>query len=147
MSDFFFTLSHINQVAAAFWKSNKNKKVWAFHAPMGAGKTTFIHALCSEILKVKNNISSPTFAIINEYASDVAGTVLHMDWYRLKSEEEAIHTGIEDALYSGNLCLVEWPEKAEGLLPDDTLHIYIEAVDATTRRIYVPQPEDDAAVD
>jgi tRNA threonylcarbamoyladenosine biosynthesis protein TsaE len=141
MSDFFYTLKHINQVAAAFWKSNKTKKVWAFHATMGAGKTTFIHALCSEILKVENNISSPTFAIINEYASSLAGTVFHMDWYRLKDEEEAIHTGVEDALYSGNLCLVEWPEKALGLLPNDTLHIYIEVVDVTTRRIYVPKPE------
>ncbi len=145
MSDFFYTLKHINQVAAAFWKSNKAKKVWAFHAPMGAGKTTFIHALCSEILNVESNISSPTFAIINEYNSQVAGTILHMDWYRIKDEEEAISTGIEDALYSGNLCLVEWPEKAASLLPNDTLHIFIEAVDANTRRIYVPELEFEAA--
>ena len=139
--DAIFELQHINQVAAAFWKLNKAKKVWAFHAPMGAGKTTFIHALCSEILKVESNISSPTFAIINEYNSPIAGSVLHMDWYRIKDEEEAISTGIEDALYSGNLCLVEWPEKAASLLPDDTLHIYIEALDAQTRRIYVPELE------
>lgn len=139
--DAIFELQHINQVATAFWKLNKAKKVWAFHAPMGAGKTTFIHALCSEILKVESNISSPTFAIINEYNSPIAGSVLHMDWYRIKDEEEAISTGIEDALYSGNLCLVEWPEKAASLLPDDTLHIYIEALDTQTRRIYVPELE------
>jgi tRNA threonylcarbamoyladenosine biosynthesis protein TsaE len=143
MSDFFFTLSHINQVAASFWKSNKQKKVWAFHAPMGAGKTTFIHALCCEILKVESNISSPTFAIINEYKSEVAGTILHMDWYRLKDEGEAINAGVEDALFSGNFCLVEWPEKAEGLLPEDTLHIHIEIVDTATRRIFIPQVEEE----
>jgi tRNA threonylcarbamoyladenosine biosynthesis protein TsaE len=143
MSDFFYTLPHINQVAAAFWKSNKQKKVWAFHAPMGAGKTTFIHALCKEVLKVESNISSPTFAIINEYSSTICGAVLHMDWYRLKDEDEAINAGVEDALTNGNLCLVEWPEKAENLLPDDTIHIHIEVIDTATRRIYIPQPEED----
>ncbi len=122
------------------WKAGKDKKVWAFYAPMGSGKTTFIHALC-EILEVGDTVSSPTFAIINEYRSRVARTIYHMDWYRLKDEEEAMNAGVEDALNSGDLCLVEWPEKAEGLLPDDTFHVHIEALDETTRRIFVPQDE------
>ena len=133
--DAIFTLSQIRQVAAALWKEGKNKKVWAFYAAMGTGKTTFIHALCEE-LGVSTAISSPTFAIINEYSGTVAGTIYHMDWYRLKSEEEAVNAGVEDSLLSGDLCLVEWPENAAGLLPDDTFRIYMEALDVDTRRLY-----------
>ncbi|MDE3143103.1 MAG: tRNA (adenosine(37)-N6)-threonylcarbamoyltransferase complex ATPase subunit type 1 TsaE [Bacteroidota bacterium] len=133
--DAIFAIEQINHVARLLWKESKQKKVWAFHAPMGAGKTTFIHALC-EILDVKDAISSPTFAIINEYKSAVAGTIFHMDWYRLKNEEEAVQAGIEDALLSKNLCLIEWPENAAALLPDDTFNVYIEILDAATRRLY-----------
>lgn len=133
--DAIFKLGQIKVVATALWKEGKSKKVWAFHAEMGAGKTTLIHALC-EVLGVSSAISSPTFAIINEYSSSVAGTIYHMDWYRLKNEEEAANAGVEDSLLSGQLCLVEWPEKAIGLLPDDTLHIHIEVLDEETRRLY-----------
>jgi tRNA threonylcarbamoyladenosine biosynthesis protein TsaE len=139
MSDFFYTLSHLPQVTKAIWKTHKNKKIWAFHAPMGAGKTTFINYLCTNVLDINNAVSSPTFSIINEYKSPIANTVLHMDWYRLKDETEAIEAGIEDAILSGNLCLIEWPEKAEALLPNETLHLHIEIIDEVTRRIYVPQ--------
>jgi tRNA threonylcarbamoyladenosine biosynthesis protein TsaE len=133
--DAIFAIGQIDQVAKLLWKEGKQKKVWAFHASMGAGKTTFIHAVC-ELLEVKDAISSPTFAIINEYKSPIAGTIFHMDWYRLKDEEEAIQAGIEDALLSNNLCFVEWPENAAALLPDDVFTIYIESLDATTRRLY-----------
>jgi len=102
---------------------------------MGAGKTTFIHALCEE-LGVVSAISSPTFAIINEYKSKEAGAIYHMDWYRLKNEEEAVNAGVEDSLLSKDLCLVEWPENAAGLLPDDTFHIHIEVLDPETRRLF-----------
>jgi len=140
--DAIFTLQQIQQVARFVWKQGKGKKVWAFHAPMGSGKTTFIHALC-EILGVTDAISSPTFAIINEYKSTEEGSIYHMDWYRLKDEEEAIQAGVEDALLSGNLCLIEWPEKAEGILPDDTWHIHIETLDEHTRRIFIPVEEEE----
>ncbi len=133
--DAIFKLTQIRQVAAALWKEGRNKKIWAFHAGMGTGKTTFIHALCEE-LGVRSAVSSPTFAIINEYNSPVAGTIFHMDWYRLKSEEEAMNAGVEDSLQSQNLCLIEWPENAAGLLPDDTFHVYMEALDIDTRRLY-----------
>jgi tRNA threonylcarbamoyladenosine biosynthesis protein TsaE len=133
--DAIFQLPQIQQVAKAFWKENKQQKIWAFYAAMGSGKTTFIHALC-ELLEVKDNISSPTFSIINEYKSKELTTIYHMDWYRLEDEEEAINAGVEEALQSDNLCLIEWPDKAAGLLPDDTLKIYIELLDTTTRRIY-----------
>ena len=140
--DAIFELSSITQVAKMAWREGKNKKVWAFHAAMGSGKTTFIHALCA-MLEVQDAVSSPTFSIINEYKTAVAGTVYHMDWYRLKDEEEAMNAGVEDTLNSGNLCLVEWPEKAEGLLPDDAFHIHIEALDEKTRRIFVMQDEEE----
>ena len=133
--DAIFEMEHIHQVAKLLWKEGKQYKVWAFHAPMGAGKTTFIHALC-ELLEVKDSISSPTFAIINEYRSAIAGTIFHMDWYRLKGEEEAIQAGIEDALLSKNLCLVEWPENAAALLPEDVFKVYIEILDTSTRRLH-----------
>ena len=133
--DAIFTLPRIRQVAEALWKEGAKKKVWAFYASMGTGKTTFIHALCEE-LGVQSAISSPTFAIINEYQSPVAGTIYHMDWYRLKNEEEAIQAGIEDALHSGNLCLIEWPEMAEGLLMPDCFQVHIEILDEKMRRLY-----------
>lgn len=107
---------------------------------MGAGKTTFISALCKH-LGAKDALSSPTFAIVNEYASSNNGTLYHMDWYRLKSEGEAIDAGIEDLLSSGCYCFVEWPENAPDLLGPDTLHLYLEVLDAQTRRLYIPEEQ------
>lgn len=131
-----FTLAEINKAAAEVWQQNKTNKVWALHGSMGSGKTTFVHALCQKVLQVTDVISSPTFALINEYQSPVAGIVFHMDWYRLKDEAEALQAGMEDSLYNGDLCLIEWPEKAPLLLPEDTLHLYIETIDSNTRRLY-----------
>ena len=135
--NFSFTKSELAEAAGALWNYGKSFPIWAFHAPMGAGKTTFIHSLCIDILKVTGTVSSPTFAIINEYSSPIAGTVYHMDWYRLKGEKEALQAGVEDCLLSNNLCLVEWPEIAQTLLPDNTLHIYISLVNETTRLLTV----------
>jgi tRNA threonylcarbamoyladenosine biosynthesis protein TsaE len=103
---------------------------------MGAGKTTFIHALC-KVLGVKNTVSSPTFAIINEYESEKAGIIYHMDWYRLKDAHEAVQAGVEDALSGKKFCIIEWPENAAALLPANTLHLYITFVDAATRKLLV----------
>ncbi len=130
-----FTIKDIKPTALALWAEGKDRKVWAFHAGMGTGKTTLIHALCEE-LGVRSAISSPTFAIINEYRSPLAGGIYHMDWYRLKGEEEAVNAGVDDSLQSGYFCLVEWPEHAPGLLPDDAFHVYMEVVDENTRRIH-----------
>jgi tRNA threonylcarbamoyladenosine biosynthesis protein TsaE len=134
-----FSLKEINKTAAAFWKEAENGKVFAFHGEMGAGKTTFIHALC-EMKGVKDVVISPTFPIINEYKYDCEGTMkllFHMDLYRLKDEEEAIQAGVEDCLFSGFTCLVEWPEKAAGIFPLDTIHVYIELIDNSSRRIKI----------
>lgn len=130
-----FTINSIKRSALELWQQYQSYKIWALHGEMGSGKTTFVHALC-EVLQVSDVVSSPTFAIINEYKSPVAGTIYHMDWYRLKDEEEAIQAGIEDSLLSGKLCLVEWPDKAAGLLPEDTLHLYIKTINKTTRALH-----------
>jgi tRNA threonylcarbamoyladenosine biosynthesis protein TsaE len=130
-----FSLDNINDVAKDFWKAADGKTVFAFHGQMGAGKTTFIHALC-DAKGVKDVVGSPTFSIINEYEYDCEGTkkvLFHMDLYRLKDDEEALRAGVEDALFSGYICLVEWPEKAPGLFPDNTVHVYLEMIDSSFR--------------
>ncbi len=130
-----FTLDTIIATANHFWEKFGTQKVFAFHGQMGAGKTTFIHALC-EVQQVSSTVGSPTFSIINEY-SYPGGSIYHIDLYRLQDEEEAIRAGVEDVLYSGNICLVEWPERIPGLFPEDTLHVYIETKDEQTRLMRV----------
>jgi tRNA threonylcarbamoyladenosine biosynthesis protein TsaE len=134
--DAIFGLAQISAVAKMVWNAGKKHKVWAFHAPMGTGKTTFIHALAKE-LNVEDAVGSPTYALVNEYQSPVAGTILHMDWYRIKDEQEALDAGIEDHLHSGHYCWVEWPEKVPAILPEDTFHLHMEVLDEQTRRIFI----------
>ena len=124
----------INETAATFWQMVQGSKVFALHGSMGAGKTTLVHALC-EVKGVKDVTGSPTFSIINEYRDENGTTIYHLDLYRLNSEEEAIRAGVEDCLYSGEICFVEWPDKAPNLFPADTLHVYIELIDEQTRRL------------
>lgn len=129
-----FSLGQIQQVAGQLLAEAQAYKVFAFHGDMGAGKTTFIHALC-EAMNIRDVVSSPTFSIINQYKTKDGLTVYHMDLYRIKDENEAINAGVEDCLYSGNTCLVEWPEKAAAIFPDNTLHIYITSIDDNTRKL------------
>ena len=129
-----YSLPEIRRTAAEIFALAKEKKVWAIHGEMGAGKTTFIHALC-DFLEVQSTVGSPTYSIINEYISGVAGTIYHMDWYRMKDEDEALQAGVEDVLQSGNFCLVEWPERAQNLLPEDTFHIILEIKESEQRKI------------
>lgn len=133
--EWIYTLENIKDVARKFWQTAGDKKLFAFNGQMGAGKTTFIHALC-EVKGVTSTVSSPTFSIINDYDCGLE-TVYHMDLYRLKDETEAQRAGVEDVLYSGNICLVEWPEKASGIFPDDTVYVSIELVDGKTRRLRI----------
>jgi len=134
-----FSKENIDHVAKEFWQVVKDNTVIAFHGQMGAGKTTFIHALC-DVKGVNDAVGSPTFSIINEYEYSCDGTrriLFHIDLYRLKNQEEAKRAGVEDVLFSGNTCLVEWPEKAPGIFPDHTLHVFIELVDDKTRRLKI----------
>jgi tRNA threonylcarbamoyladenosine biosynthesis protein TsaE len=130
-----FDLKHIHVAAKKFWQDTGDKKVFAFHGSIGSGKTTFIHALCDD-KKVRSKVGSPTYSIINEY-SYPGGKIFHIDLYRLRDQEEAIQAGLEDCLYSGDICLVEWPEKAPGIFHEDTVHVYINTVNANTRKILI----------
>ena len=132
----YFTLEQIQVAALKLLSASTNYKVFAIHGEMGAGKTNFIHALC-EAMGVKDAITSPTFSIINQYNTAKGETIYHMDLYRIKDENEAINAGIEDCLYSGNICLVEWPEKTPGIFPEDTLHITITSVNDNTRKLKI----------
>lgn len=120
-----FTLDQIDAAALQFWQQVGNSRVFAFHAPMGTGKTTFIAALC-RALGVVTPGSSPSFALVNEYQLANGEPVYHADLYRIDSEAEAREAGIEELLYSGAVCLVEWPEKAPGIFPPDTIHLIME---------------------
>lgn len=134
--DLIFSLAEINTAALEFLKLTADKKVFAFHAAMGSGKTTFIHAL-SEALGTRDTIGSPTFSIVNQYQISGASSIYHIDLYRLKDEEEALQAGVEDCFYSGNYCFIEWPEKAANLLPTDTVHVTIIPINNDTRKLTI----------
>ncbi len=132
--------AYLASAAKEFVEAMDERKVYAFVAPMGAGKTTFIRAVC-ETLGVTDVVNSPTFAIVNEYtASITSGTIYHFDFYRLKNEAEARDMGLEEYFYSGCLCFVEWPDIASAFLPDDTAYIYIR-VEADGTRVLYDKPE------
>ena len=131
-----YSLTELSQVAGALLKAYGQKPIWAFQAPMGAGKTTLIAAICKE-MGITDHVTSPTFAIMNQY--DASGKlVYHMDWHRIQDEKEALRTGIEAALEEADQCFIEWPENAKGLLPQDTQVFQIEILDPEHRRIFIP---------
>ncbi|MCC8153755.1 MAG: tRNA (adenosine(37)-N6)-threonylcarbamoyltransferase complex ATPase subunit type 1 TsaE [Tannerellaceae bacterium] len=118
-------LDTIHESAATFIREMDDRTVYAFHGSMGAGKTTFIKAVCEE-LGVEDVINSPTFAIINEYRSETTGELIyHFDFYRINKISEAEDIGTSDYFYSGALCFIEWPEKIEELLPGDVVNVTI----------------------
>ena len=116
-------IGHIREAAQEFIQHIGDHRVFAFYGKMGAGKTTFIKAVCEE-LGVNDVITSPTFAIVNEYEGE--NTIYHFDFYRVKKLEEAYDMGYEEYFYSGALCFIEWPELIEEILPDDAVHVSIE---------------------
>lgn len=117
-------ISEIPQAARQFLSEMADSKVFAFYGAMGAGKTTFIKAVCEE-MGVRETVTSPTFAIINEYHTDKGDTVYHFDFYRINKLEEVFDFGYEDYFYSGNVCFIEWPELIEPLLPPNAVKIAI----------------------
>ena len=118
-------IDHIEEAAREFIKNMGDDAVFAFYGKMGAGKTTFIKALC-KLLGVEDEVNSPTFAIINEYRSETtAELIYHFDFYRIKKLEEVYDLGYEDYFYSGALCFIEWPELVEELLPLDAKKVTI----------------------
>jgi len=124
----------LQEIARKLISNFGKSPIWCFYAEMGAGKTTLIKKVCEE-LGVLDAMSSPTFSIVNEYESFKKGTVYHFDFYRLETLEEALNIGVEEYLDSGSLCLIEWPELIEPLLPDDYLEINIKLVDDNARSL------------
>ena len=131
------SLEHIAEAAREFIDAIGDRRVFAFYGSMGAGKTTFIKAVC-ETLGVKDQVTSPTFAIVNEYTADATAAsdsslftlcssleIYHFDFYRIKRLEEAYDMGCEEYFYSGSFCFIEWPELIEDLLPEDTVRVTI----------------------
>ena len=126
--------SELKDSAAALLKTFPNQRVFAFYGKMGAGKTTFIQAIC-KALGSTDNVISPTFALINEYKTKELHSIFHFDFYRIENMEEAFDLGYEDYFYSGEYCLIEWPEKIEPLLPEQYVEVKIEVVENEERII------------
>lgn len=129
------SLDKIHEAAREFISKMGKGHVFAFYGKMGAGKTTFIKAVCEE-LGVEDVITSPTFAIVNEYTSATTGqTIYHFDFYRIKKLEEVFDMGYEDYFYSGALCFLEWPELIEDILPNDAVKVTITQQEDGSRKV------------
>ncbi len=134
-----FKLNDIYNVAKQFISYIGDHKIITFSGELGAGKTTFINAVC-KVLGVKENVTSPTYALIQQYTKGNNEILYHMDLYRIKSYEEALDAGIEDCLLSGELCLVEWPEKAISLFSSNTVSVALQPVENNFRKLVVQLP-------
>ena len=133
-----YSLEEINAIAKQILATPSLKKIITFHAQMGAGKTTFISALLSA-MGIQELEGSPTYSLVNTYDSAMYGKVYHFDVFRLKDEREAFDIGIEEMLYNGGICFIEWPEKIANLLPDNTIWVYIRKLDDNSRTLTVEQ--------
>jgi len=131
-----FSLETLPEVAQALLQELASKNIWAFYGSMGVGKTTLIKALCSA-LGVKDWVNSPTFTLVNEYRAAGGRDVFHFDCYRLKDLQEARDLGCDEYFYSQGLCLIEWPERIEALLPEDTVRIYLKETPDGMREISI----------
>lgn len=129
------SLEQIEEAAKEFVRQMGDHTVFAFYGEMGAGKTTFVKEIC-KVLGVTDPITSPTFAIVNEYRSDsTAELVYHFDFYRVEKIEEVFDFGYEDYFYSGAICFIEWPERIDSLLPHDCVHVSIVVNDDDSRNV------------
>ena len=128
------SLDTIHEAAKEFLQNMGDGKVFAFYGKMGAGKTTFVKAICEE-LGVEDVITYPTFALVNEYTAGDGSPVYHFDFYRIKKLDEVYDMGYEDYFYSGALCFIEWPELVEELLPGDAVKVTIEELEDGSRVI------------
>lgn len=129
----------LEEAAKAFIAAMGERSVFAFYGKMGAGKTTFIKALC-KALGIEDIVNSPTFALVNEYRSDTTGElVYHFDFYRINKIEEVYDMGYEDYFYSGAVCLIEWPELVEDLLPEDAVRVEIVENADGSRTLTLPE--------
>ncbi len=130
------SIEEIQEVAEKFIHEIGDKKIFAFNGKMGAGKTTFIKAIC-EVMGVQETINSPTFSIVNEYEAADGSIIYHFDCYRINKIQEALDLGAEEYLYSGNLCFIEWSENIAPLLPDSLVNLNIEEIENGKRQIII----------
>ena len=128
------SLDTIHKTAQKFIELIGDNTVFAFNGKMGAGKTTFIKAIC-EVMGVKETVNSPTFSIVNEYESDEGRIIFHFDCYRINKVQEALDFGAEEYLYSGNLCFIEWSENIAPILPESIVNVDIEETENGKRKI------------
>lgn len=135
-----YDLSEIRTVAEQFLDMTKEYKVFAFSGELGAGKTTFISAVC-KALDVAEIVSSPTFSIVQEYKSQGGNDIFHLDLYRIKDEEDAVHSGLEEYLRGDHYCFVEWPENAPGIFPSDTVSVSIDLINPSKRKMMIELPK------
>lgn len=134
-------IENIGEAAKTFIQAIGENKIFAFYGKMGSGKTTFIKAICEQ-LGVEDVITSPTFAIVNEYNyndNSISNTIYHFDFYRIRRIEEVYDMGFEDYFYSGALCFIEWPELIEDLLPIDAVKVKINEIDDNTREVTIEE--------
>ena len=117
-------ISELKSVALQLIQYKKQKNIICFYGEMGVGKTTFIKEICKNLL-VNDNVSSPTFSIVNQYKTKENKIIYHFDFYRLENEEEAYDMGYEEYFFQNDLCLIEWPEKIEGLIPEDIIKVIL----------------------
>lgn len=129
-----YNITDLEEIARKIIGLAGDKTIWIFEGEMGAGKTTLIKAVCKE-LGVRSAVHSPTFSIVNEYITLEGDTIYHFDFYRLKRESEALDFGIEEYFDSGNICLLEWAEKVESLLPENCYTIRITVIDENSRNL------------
>lgn len=127
-------IEEIDLIASKFLEKTTRYSIFAFYGEMGVGKTTFIKAICRN-MGVIDSVSSPTFSLINEYRTKTSESIYHFDFYRIESIEEAYDFGYEDYFFSGNKCLIEWPEKIEDLLPENCLRIHITELPDKSRKL------------
>ncbi len=130
------SLTELRYVAEAILESLDGRTVVLLHGSMGAGKTTLVRGIAA-VLGSEDSVSSPTFAIVNEYVTSDDSSVFHFDMYRIERIEEAIDLGFEEYINSGNLCLIEWAERVEELLPEDAMLVRIEALSQSERRFII----------
>lgn len=130
------SLDEYPKAAREFIRFMEKGRIFAFYGKMGSGKTTFIKSICEE-LGVEDTINSPTFAIVNEYEDRDMNTIYHFDFYRIKSIAEVYNMGYEEYFYGGAYCFMEWPELVEELLPEETIKVYIEENEDTTRTVRI----------
>lgn len=133
-----FELDNIQSAARQFVENMGDRTVFAFYGGMGAGKTTFIKAVCEALGVTEDVVASPTFAIVNEYESN-RGPIYHFDFYRIKKLSEAVDMGFDDYLYSGHPCFIEWPELIEPLLPDDVVRVHIDELPDGSRSVQLEE--------